>query len=310
MKKLHYKYLFLLIFFCIIFQQKSIGQNFVQLPSGISYAILQKGTTGEKLAYDKFVNFHIEVKTELGKVLTSTFANKNPQKFMPVKPKQFEGDPFEIFPFLAKGDSAVCKMPIEIFAKRVTGGNIEQLKGFVGNSKFILYTFKILDVLDKQQAEIAKKQELAKQREKFEAQQKAEDGKIQVYLKKNSLIAQKTPSGLYYIIKKKAEGELNKVGESVKVHYVGQLLNGKIFDTSREEVAKANGLYNSSRDYNGFSFPLGKGRVIKGWDEGVALMSKGSRYLFIIPSHLGYGKRGAGARIPPNSILIFDVESL
>lgn len=306
MKNLYYKHLFLSIMLVVVLQSKSMAQGFEQLPSGISYAVLKTAGTGNKIAYDKFVNFHIEVKTDLGKILESSFVSKSPKKFVPIKPKQFDGDPSEIFPFLEKGDSAVCKVPIELLAKRF-GGNIQQI---VGNSKFMIYTFKILEVFSKEELDIAKKQEEAKQREKFEAQKNIDDKKIQDYLKKNNLQAQKTASGLYYIAKKKGTGEPTVVGENVKVHYIGTLLNGNMFDTSREDVAKANNLYNPNRDYSGLDFMLGKGQVIKGWDEGVLLMSQGDQYLLFIPSYLAYGSRARGANIPANSILIFDVEVL
>jgi peptidylprolyl isomerase len=84
-------------------------------------------------------------------------------------------------------------------------------------------------------------------------------------------------------------------GQTVKVHYSGYLTNGTMFDSSvkRDEP---------------FSFTLGSGQVIKGWDEAIAKMKKGEQYRVIIPSELGYGERGAGGVIPPNATLIFDVQ--
>lgn len=104
----------------------------------------------------------------------------------------------------------------------------------------------------------------------------------------------KTASGLTYIITKRGKGRLPKVGETVVVNYTGTLMNGKKFDSS----------YDSGR---AISFPLGRGRVIKGWDEGIAKMRTGDQAIFIIPSKLGYGAEGNGP-IPPNAQLIFIVE--
>jgi len=108
----------------------------------------------------------------------------------------------------------------------------------------------------------------------------------------NGLI--KTVSGLSYIITKKGTGRMAKVGDTVVVHYTGTLLNGQKFDSS----------YDSGRP---ISFPLGRGRVIKGWDEGLAKMRVGDQAIFIIPSKLGYGEKGNGP-IPPDASMIFSIE--
>ena len=105
-----------------------------------------------------------------------------------------------------------------------------------------------------------------------------------------------TKSGLKYEIIKEGEGDLISKNKRVTVHYSGYLLNGQKFDSSVE------------RD-EPFSFVVGVGQVIPGWDEGVQLLKKGSKARFIIPPALAYGSRDLG-KIPPNSTLIFDVEVL
>lgn len=106
-----------------------------------------------------------------------------------------------------------------------------------------------------------------------------------------------TPSGLQYVDLVEGTGDMPQTGQVVTVHYTGTLENGRKFD--------------SSRDRNqAFEFPIGRGRVIKGWDEGVITMKVGGQRKLIIPPELGYGSRGAGGVIPPNATLIFDVELL
>jgi FKBP-type peptidyl-prolyl cis-trans isomerase FkpA len=108
----------------------------------------------------------------------------------------------------------------------------------------------------------------------------------------------KTPSGLKYWDIKKGTGAVAVSGMRVKVHYTGWLAsNGKKFDSSVDRNEP-------------FVFPLGGGRVIKGWDEGVKGMHVGGKRRLEIPGDLGYGARGAGSDIPPNSTLIFDVDLL
>lgn len=107
-----------------------------------------------------------------------------------------------------------------------------------------------------------------------------------------------TASGLQYIIVEKAsntEALKAENGKTVDVHYTGFLTNGKVFDSSIERGEP-------------ISFELGQGRVIKGWEEGIALMHVGDKLRLIIPSNLGYGPNGAGGVIPPNATLLFDVE--
>jgi len=106
---------------------------------------------------------------------------------------------------------------------------------------------------------------------------------------------QKTESGLRYQIIQKGDGKQAEKGKTVSVHYKGALVNGQEFDSSYKRKQP-------------IEFPLGKGNVIEGWDEGIALLKVGDKARFVIPSHLGYGSRGAGGVIPPDATLIFDVE--
>jgi FKBP-type peptidyl-prolyl cis-trans isomerase len=105
------------------------------------------------------------------------------------------------------------------------------------------------------------------------------------------------PSGLKYTDQVVGTGDVAVAGKTVSVHYTGWLENGKKFDSSVDRGQP-------------FSFPLGAGRVIKGWDEGVQGMKVGGKRKLTIPSELGYGSRGAGGVIPPNATLIFDIELL
>ncbi|MEB2334158.1 MAG: FKBP-type peptidyl-prolyl cis-trans isomerase [Anaerolineaceae bacterium] len=105
----------------------------------------------------------------------------------------------------------------------------------------------------------------------------------------------KTTSGLEYVEIEIGAGAQAVAGKTVSVHYTGKLQDGKTFDSS---ISRGQPI----------EFTLGKGMVIKGWDEGIALMKVGGKAQLIIPPHLGYGERGAGGVIPPNATLIFDVE--
>jgi peptidylprolyl isomerase len=105
----------------------------------------------------------------------------------------------------------------------------------------------------------------------------------------------KTDSGLDIEIVAEGDGPKPSVGATVRVHYTGTLENGTQFDSSHDRGQP-------------IAFPLGQGRVIKGWDEGIALLNKGAKAKLTIPPALGYGAQGAGGVIPPNATLIFEVE--
>ncbi|WP_053972520.1 peptidylprolyl isomerase [Mangrovimonas sp. ST2L15] len=105
----------------------------------------------------------------------------------------------------------------------------------------------------------------------------------------------RTDSGLRYQILQEGSGKAAQKGQTVSVHYKGQLADGTVFDSSYKRNAP-------------IDFPLGVGQVIPGWDEGIGLLKVGDKARLVIPSDLGYGARGAGGVIPPHATLVFDVE--
>ena len=106
---------------------------------------------------------------------------------------------------------------------------------------------------------------------------------------------EETASGLRYQMIQKGDGAKAEKGKTVSVHYKGQLADGTVFDSS----------YKRNQP---LEFQVGVGQVIPGWDEGIGLLNVGDKARFVIPSDLGYGAAGAGGVIPPNAILVFDVE--
>ncbi|WP_375560122.1 FKBP-type peptidyl-prolyl cis-trans isomerase [Bernardetia sp. OM2101] len=161
------------------------------------------------------------------------------------------------------------------------------------------YATKLEVMQQKYMEEMAKKQQQEKQKLEMEAKIKVQNQidylENTYFVEKGITNFQKTESGLYYVIEQ--QGTPIEKGKTIKVHYEGTLLNGQKFDSSFDRNSP-------------IEFPIGVGQVIQGWDEGIPLIGKGGKGTLYIPSHLGYGERGAGGIIKPNSTLVFRVEVL
>jgi FKBP-type peptidyl-prolyl cis-trans isomerase len=166
----------------------------------------------------------------------------------------------------------------------------------------IIYDVQVVDIKSKAEyakieAAANKKKDAEKKKmdEKKKSAKKDETGLLQKYLKDNKISTKPTASGLYYIEKVKGTGPQIHAGSKVSVQYTGTLLNGKKFDSSRDRGGKP------------FELEVGKGNVIKGWDEGLLHMAKGGKSILIVPSALAYGEQDMGS-IPAYSPLVFDLE--
>lgn len=135
--------------------------------------------------------------------------------------------------------------------------------------------------------------------EQIEAQKKIDEETIRKYFRANNVDTTKVVrlnSGLYILTKKAGEGDVIKAGQYAEVNYIGRNVSNDVFDSS-------------FRSGKPFSVLVGAGQVIKGWDEGLQQMRKGEEANLYIPSYLGYGMYGSGS-IPPNSVLIFEIDVL
>lgn len=259
------------------------------LESGVRYQIFPAGESEVKADSGKIITFELILSVAPNdSVVQNTYEIGQPAITM-VKGPTYSGDPMEVFPFLAAGDSVIIHSPADSLRAYLTkmGG---QLPSSIPEGSEMKYVVKVLKVQTQEEFEQAQNAEANKQKD-------VDKELIEKYIKDNKLEARALESGLYYIQTQEGEGETPETGVKVKVHYTGKLLDGKVFDSSVERNTP-------------FEFSLGTGQVIKGWDEGIAIMKKGEKGTLLIPSHLGYGQRGAGADIPPNSVLLFEVELL
>ena len=289
--------------------------------SGLNYTVVREGN-GTPIEDGYYLMLNMEYKDNKDSVWMSTAKNGMPV----VMPKNDsiwnsrQGSVEQIFRELTKGDSITFDISIKDFYANSVNSDVPES---VDKDGTMTFNIGVEDVMDReglmawQQKMMAKQQQ--KRQEMMEEQMRKEEelAKVQLpqdvaaieqYLKDNNINAEKTESGLYYVIQKKGKGANAGAGDTVKVNYAGHVLNGAYFDTSIEEVAKKNGLFDERRTYEPFQFVLGQGQVIKGWDEGIALLNKGGKATLYIPSTMAYGSRQVSEEIVPNSILVFDVE--
>jgi len=215
----------------------------------------------------------------------------------------------EGFKLLGLGDSIILKVQAEKIFKESFR---QPLPDTIPSESIITVYMGVQAIYNQEEFQTYRMEQSQKMRAKAAEEsnaQVAKDAKIiEDYLIENNIEAQSTPEGLYYVITKEGNGEMPALGDKVHVAYTGTLLDGTLFDSSVEADAKAGGTYQAGRNYVPYAFPLGRGQVIKGWDIGIALLSKGAKATLYIPSGLAYGTRASGAVIAANSVLKFDVE--
>jgi len=216
----------------------------------------------------------------------------------------------EIFQMLTKGDSVTFQVSSKDLFEKTFKSPIP-----AGVDSLGLFTFQIgvTDVISEEDAKKMQTEFMAKLNEKEALKQQEQLAidtvLIDAYLKEKSIVAQKTASGLRYVIEKKGKGYNAMPGQTVRVNYSGFLLDGRCFDSSIESVARANNVYNEARaPYEPIEIVLGYRQVIQGWEEAISLMNKGSKMTFFIPSGLAYGPQQRSELILANSVLKFDME--
>ncbi|HEY0245879.1 MAG TPA: FKBP-type peptidyl-prolyl cis-trans isomerase [Mucilaginibacter sp.] len=266
------------------FQRSSKGteyQNFTNNP-------------GVKIKLSDIVTFNAVQKTGKDSILFSTYKAGAPLQAQ----IQESGDLMDIFPLLTLKDSVLVRVQTDSIFKN----NEQQRPAFLPKGSYMFFTLKVERIQSLEEA-IAERKNLV---DKYSANEAANADK---YIAEHKLILKTTLTGLKYRITKPSASLRKPLkGDTVLVNYTGRTLDGKVFDSSVEAVAKASGLQQPGRKYEPIKFVVGQSEVIPGWDEGLLLLNEGSKAEFVIPSKLAYGEKGAGEDIQPFSTLLFDVE--
>ncbi len=281
MKKLFILWALCMPFLALAQQDK----GFKKTETGLKYHFY-KDEKGRVAVVDDVIKINFKMLTSTDSLLRDTWAESGAIVAQAQKPP-FIGSLEETFLMMSAGDSAAFLISADsLFEKAIKAPMPE----FIKKGSFFKFIIKMEAVYTKQEYEELAKQEADQMIEK-------EDATIQAYMASKNLKGVKQASGLYYAQTTPGTGAKAEAGKTVSVHYTGMLLDGTKFDSSVDRGTP-------------FDFGLGQGQVIRGWDEGIALMSVGEKGVLLIPSALGYGARGAGQAIPPNSILVFEVELL
>ena len=269
----------------------------VACKNGNQFAGYQKSETG---LYSKFFITHEGARKpkfgEFAAVKLSYYNSKDSLIFSSLNNKQFENgilvqpvfkSPFngsleEGFMKMGVGDSASFKINADsLYLKAFRA---KELPKFIEKGSYLTFYVKLVSVQTEQ--------------ERFNEFTEKENAMLKSYINFKKIDVAPTETGMYFIQKTGEEGKgpLIKSGQTATVKYTGSLLDGRVFDTTEREGGKP------------FTFQVGMGQVIKGWDEALLKMKKGGKAHLILPSSLGYGIRGDGDVIPPFSPLVFDVE--
>ncbi len=287
----YYSYLFKILAVSALYfntscaQEQNSRSGYEKTESGIQYKIFRTNNDAATAKIGDLIDFDFVMMNYKDSIIQTTFDDvRKTLKNIPCQLPSGKGDPTELFVKFAEGDSVVAYISVDTLAKSAG----RDLPPFFPKNTEIKYIFKIKGIKSKEVFEKEMAEKAAKQKD-------VDDKILQDYIKANNLKAEKTASGLYYVIKEEGTGEKPANGKMVTVHYKGLLLSGKVFDESYKRGEP-------------FQFQLGMGQVIKGWDEGIALLKKGGKATLLIPSTLAYGSQGAGADIKPDEVLLFEVE--
>ncbi len=267
--------------------------KFKTTETGLEYNIVKDEKNGQTAKEGDIVEMHLHIRYKDDKTDTTLFdsrsMNNNEAIQFPMPPPSFKGDIAEGFMMLTPGDSAIFRISIDSLQKAGA-----QMLPFMKAGQKIQYNVVMVSVKSQQQ--------MREEQEAHAAQQKTIDDKIlRDYFTANSISATRTNSGLYYLIEKEGTGQTARPGQAVTVNYTGRTMDGKIFDSNTDPAMG---------HAEPFTFVVGQGMVIPGWDEGVSLFKKGTKAKLFIPSTLAYGQNSPSPAIPADAVLMFDIEVL
>lgn len=258
--------------------------------SGLCYVIEREGTAEAPQA-KQYVKMHYTGKFMDGRKFDSSHDRNEAFIFQVGVGRVIKGWD-EGVPLFKVGSKGTLYIPPQL------GYGSQGAGGVIPPNASLIFDIEVLEIVEEAAYNAyieAKRAEYEKlQQEQLQKQFEKEAVEIQQYIHQKGWPIQYTPTGLFYVIDEPGTGTKPENGQQISVHYTGKLLNDQVFDSSVQRGQP-------------FSFKLGEGQVIRGWDEGMGLFNEGGKGKLIIPSFMGYGSQAVGP-IPANSILCFEVE--
>ncbi len=261
----------------------SCGNGFKKSETGLKYQFFEKNSDSKAFETGLIAEVKFGCKVNDTMVLIPEIND-----YLPCIAPLFEGDIFEGLAMMHAGDSAAfitdTKSTFDNFFRSPMPKNVSE-------TDILRFDIRVVDFITEEEFDIRMIERL---KSFYPEETEKAANELSEYLKTNNINVAPTTSGLYVDIHEEGNGETPSKGDIVKVHYTGKLLNDTIFDSSIERGEP-------------IEIPIGVGAVIKGWDEGIMMLSKGAKATLYIPYYLGYMDRPAGM-ITPFSNLVFDVE--
>lgn len=270
----------ILLSVAIAFASCTPQEDYKKSPNDLEYKLIvdknqPKAKVGEVIKYNVYWR-------KMNDSLFLSTKDKNIPLYSQVDSPKFKGDPLEVLAMMGAGDSASCKVPVDLIFR----GNPPV---FLKKGDFMKLDITVDQVLSKEEyAQMTQSQATT--------QLQLEQKNIESYMTQHGLKGVKTPSGMYVVVESEGTGKQPAYGSFVKVGYTGRLLGGEQFDSSHDP------------GHGPYEFQIGPGNAITGWHDGIPYFKQGGKGKLFIPSARGYGEQGNGAKIPPNSTLEFDIE--
>lgn len=265
------------------------NNGYTKMEAGTDYKIIVDAPGDVYPDYGDYLELHLNAVVDDSVIFDTRSAMGGEPAPLQLQKSPFSGDLLEALKHMTAGDSAQVRLSVDSL---VAAGAPSAPWMNMGTGQKLVYNLKVVSVTPKAQKDKKDQEDAAKQIG-------IDDKLIQEHLAKNKMKAEKTASGLYYKLTKQGTGAQAQPGQKVSVNYTGMLLNGEKFDSNVDP---------QFQHVQPFEFMLGTGSVIKGWDEGIALLKEGGKATLYIPSNLAYGKNSPSPKIPANSVLVFDVE--